>query len=71
VHLERGRATADILAELRAEAERTWGAERAAALAATLESAANALGRLAQAPFDLLEVEPDFIGDGRRQEGAH
>jgi hypothetical protein len=71
VKLERGRSTADILAELRAEAERTWGAERAASLAPTLESAANALGRLAQAPLDLLEVEPDFIGDGPRQEGDH
>lgn len=67
MHFEQGRSAAELLAELRAEAERTWGAERAAALAGALESSANALWRLAQAPFDLLEVEPDFVSGGTRR----
>ena len=70
MHLEQGRSAADTLAELRAEAERTWGPERAAALAGALENTASALWRLAQSPLDLLEVEPDFVSGGTRREAG-
>jgi hypothetical protein len=56
-------------AELRARAEQVWGAERRAALEPQLESAATALWRLAQAPLDPLEAEPDFIGGVRLPPG--
>ena len=57
-----GQAREEVVAALRAEAERAWGAERAAALSEAIETTGTALWRLAQAPLELLEAEPAFIG---------
>lgn len=51
-----------VRADLGQRAAQLWGAERQAELAAALDTTANALARLAQAPFELLADEPDFIG---------
>jgi hypothetical protein len=66
-----GRSKEEFLADLTAEAERTWGAARLPALAETLETAAGALWRMAQVPFEPLGGEPDFIGAGTLTIGAH
>ena len=58
-----------VVAALRAEAERTWGAARATALSEAIETTGTALWRLAQAPLELLEVEPAFIGPSIGREG--
>lgn len=61
----------EILAQLQADAERAWGAERREALAPALENAATALWHLARAPLDLLEHEPDFVdGAAPREDEA-
>jgi hypothetical protein len=49
-------------AELQARAEQVWGEQRLAALEPALDAAAQAVRRLAQAPLEPLEAEPDFIG---------
>lgn len=69
MRLERERPQAEILAELRAEAERTWGAERAQALGPALEGLTGALARLAAAPLEMLDGEPAFIGPSTGGEG--
>ena len=51
-----------IRAELTAEAERAWGAERAGALGPALETMAEALRRLGEAQLDMIDTEPAFIG---------
>jgi hypothetical protein len=56
------RSRDDYLADLRAEAERTWGADRAEALSSALETTAVSLWRLAQAELDPLGPEPAFVG---------
>jgi hypothetical protein len=45
------------------EIEATWGPARAAALEATLATTAAAIWEIAQVPLDLLDAEPDFIGE--------
>ena len=51
-----------IRADLTAEAERAWGAERAAALSPALGLMADALRRLGEAQLDMIDTEPAFIG---------
>ena len=64
--LERERSKDEWNAELRARAEQVWGEERLTALEPALDAAAQAVWRLAQAPLEALEAEPDFIGGARR-----
>ncbi len=59
-----GRSKEEFLADLTAEAERTWGTERLSALSTALDGAATALWRLAEVPLEPLGGEPDFIGAG-------
>jgi hypothetical protein len=61
MRLERDRPRESILEDLRVDASRTWGAERAALLGVPLEATATSLWRLAQTPLELLELEPDFL----------
>jgi hypothetical protein len=58
------------LAELESRAERAWGPARRAELGPVLEAAAAALCRLARAPLDPLQEEPDFIGGARSDAGG-
>ena len=69
MQLERERPHEEILADLGREAEWTWGAERARELEPALEVLAEALGRLAAAPLEMLEAEPAFIGPSTGGEG--
>jgi hypothetical protein len=62
MRFENGRTREEVLAELSVAAEQTWGRERTAALEATLERGADALWRLSEAPLELLDAEPDFVG---------
>ena len=62
MRFENGRTREQVLAVLSVAAEQTWGHERMAALGAALERAADALWRLSEAPLELLDAEPDFVG---------
>ena len=62
MRLDQDRSPDDVLADLTAEAERTWGKDRAEALRPALQATATALARLARAPLESLEAEPAFIG---------
>jgi hypothetical protein len=53
-----------VLVNLRQEAEQVYGAERLAELAPFVEVAATALWRLAQAPLEPTETEPDLLASG-------
>jgi hypothetical protein len=64
MQFKRGRRREEYFNDLVAEAERTWGPQRLEALAAALDTAATALWRLAEAPLEPLDGEPDFIGGG-------
>jgi ferric-dicitrate binding protein FerR (iron transport regulator) len=62
MRFERGRSREEVLAGLSVAAEQSWGHERMSALGAALERAADALYRLSEAPLELLDAEPDFVG---------
>jgi hypothetical protein len=62
MRFESGRTREEVLAELSVAAEQTWGHERMAPLGATLDRAADALWRLSEAPLELIDAEPDFVG---------
>jgi hypothetical protein len=66
-----GRTRDDFLADLRGEAAAAFGPERVEHLQPALEAAANALWRLAEAPLQALEEEPDFISGGGPADEAH
>lgn len=66
MRFDRGRTRDEVLEELGAEAARLWGERRSEALGTVLETTASALWRLAEAPLEMLDVEPAFIhGVGR------
>jgi len=65
MRFESGRSREEFLADLTAEADRTWGPSRRAELQQYLDNAANALWRLAQAPLEALEAEPAFLAGSR------
>jgi hypothetical protein len=67
--LESGRSKDEWRAELRARAAQHWGEERLPDLEPALESAADAVWRLARASLEPLEAEPDFIGPALRAVG--
>jgi hypothetical protein len=67
MRFQHGRTREEVLAELRAAAERRWGPERLQSLEPALETAANALSRVGNEPLDLLDAEPDFIARVDRQ----
>jgi hypothetical protein len=69
MRLDRERSREDLLAELRTEAKRTWGSDRAEAIAAALAVMAGSLHRLAQVPLEPLGPEPAFIGPSAGGEG--
>ena len=69
MRLDQDRSPDNVRADLAAEAERTWGKDRAQALRSALETTATALARLARAPLEPLEGEPAFIGPSFGGEG--
>jgi hypothetical protein len=66
MRFQAGRTAGDYLEELRQRAEQAWGAERRAALDATLEASAAAMARLSEAGLAFLDDEPDYIRGGAR-----
>jgi hypothetical protein len=69
MRLEQGQSREEILTELRTAAEQRWGGARLRELEPELQTAANALWRVAKEPLDLWEAEPDFIlGVSRRHQ---
>lgn len=68
MRLQKGRSPADWRADLAVAAERCWGPDRAAELASAIDVSAQALWRLAEAPLEPLDGEPDFVSGGAVRE---